>query len=257
MGFDGIWLVLGFAAFLAGFVDAVVGGGGLVQIPALFSALPSTFPATLLATNKVSSLVGTFSAAVQYARRVRVPLVLAGPGALFALIGAAFGAASVAHLPGDFLRPFVLVMLVLVAVYTFVKKDFGAGKDSRAVGSSRDVWAVCGIGLVIGFYDGFFGPGTGSFMIFLLVRFVGLDFLHASATSKVLNVATNLAALAYFSTSVEVLWKLGLLMAACNLVGALSGSALAIRHGAGFVRKIFLGVVVALICKMSYDLFVQ
>lgn len=247
-----LWMV-GFAAFVAGFVDAVVGGGGLVQIPALFAAYPSALPATLFGTNKIASIVGTSSAALQYARRVRIPWRIALPGALFALVGAWYGARAVAWMPVEHVRPLVLVLLILVAIYTFVRKDFGTATSSGRQ-SRRDVLTTVFIATAVGFYDGFFGPGTGSFFIFLLVRFVSLDFLHASATAKILNVATNLAALAFFTGNVALLWQVGIVMALCNLAGALIGSRLALRHGAAFVRTIFLGVVSVLILKMAFDL---
>ncbi len=153
------------------------------------------------------------------------------------------------------MRPFVLALLVMVAIYTFVRKDFGTG-ENRSRHDARDVIMAVGIGAVIGFYDGLFGPGTGSFLIFLFVRFVSLDFLHASATAKVVNVSTNLGAIAYFAASVEILWLLGVTMAVCNLCGAIIGSRVALKHGSGFVRYMFLGVVTVLILKMSYDLAV-
>ncbi len=250
---DALLIALGFAAFCAGFVDAVVGGGGLIQIPALFAAFPSTLPATLFGTNKLASIVGTASAAVQYARRVAIPWGVAGPGALAALVGAWFGARAVAWFPPDILRPVILLLLVLVAIYTFMRKDLGATSRERAHGTAAVAIAVA-VGGVIGFYDGFFGPGTGSFFIFLLVRFLGMDFLRASVTAKILNVATNLAAIGFFAFNVELLWRLGVVMAVCNLSGAVVGSRLALRHGAGFVRRMFLFVVSVLIAKLAYDL---
>ena len=252
---DLLLLMLGLGAFFAGFVDAVVGGGGLIQIPALFSAYPGTLPATLFGTNKIASVVGTSSAAIQYARRVAIPWRIALPGALAAFIGSWFGARAVAHLPSDFLRPLILGLLIVVAVYTFLKKDLGSVSNEKVHGG-RAIALALAIGGSIGFYDGFFGPGTGSFLIFLFVRLLGMDFLRASVTAKILNVATNVAAIAFFSLNVEILWKVGAVMAACNLTGAVVGSRLAIRHGAGFVRKMFLGVVTALIAKMAYDLLV-
>lgn len=251
--FEALFLVLGAAAFFAGFVDAVVGGGGLVQIPALFAVYPSGQVATLLATNKVASIVGTSSAAIQYALRVRIPWGIALPGALAALMGAWFGARAVAYLPSELLRPLVLVLLVIVAIYTFAKKDFGQSSTARRR-RAVEVPVALAIGGVIGFYDGFFGPGTGSFLLFLFVRVLGLDFLRASVTAKIVNVATNFSALSFFVLNVEVLWKLGVLMACCNLLGAVTGSRMALKHGAGFVRKMFLGVVVALIAKLAFDL---
>lgn len=250
---DFLILMLGMGAFIAGLVDAVVGGGGLIQIPALFSAYPGTLPATLFGTNKIASVVGTSSAAIQYARRVAIPWRIALPGAVAALVGSWFGARAVAHLPSDVLRPLILLLLVVVAIYTFLKKDLGAVSRESAH-DGRAVALAGAIGGVIGFYDGFFGPGTGSFLIFLFVRLLGMDFLRASVTAKILNVATNLAAIAFFSLNVEILWKVGAVMAVCNLSGAVVGSRLAIRHGAAFVRKMFLGVVIALIAKMSFDL---
>lgn len=249
---DLIFLVLGVAAFFAGFVDAVVGGGGLIQIPALFAAFPSTSPATLFGTNKVASIVGTTSAALQYGRRVAIPWSVALPGAVAALIGAWYGAKAVAYLPPTILRPLILLLLVLVAVYTFVRKDLGSVSREGEHGR-RSAIVASAIGGVVGFYDGFFGPGTGSFLIFLFIRCLGMDFLRASVTAKILNVATNLAAISFFAGNVEIMWKLGLTMALCNLIGALVGSRTALRHGTGFVRKMFLGVVSVLIAKLAYD----
>lgn len=251
--FEVVYLFLALAAFGAGYVDAVVGGGGLIQTPALLAAFPNTAPATLFGTNKVASIVGTTSAAIQYARRVRVPWRLALPGALAALIGSWFGAKAVTYLPPEMIRPFVLILLILVAVYTFIKKDFGTA-NSPPRETRSDVFRILLIGVGIGFYDGFFGPGTGSFFIFLFVRFLAMDFLRASVTAKILNVATNLAAISYFALNVEIMWLLGATMAIANLSGAILGSRMAIRHGAGFVRRVFLVVVSALVLKMTYDL---
>lgn len=252
---DLLFVVLGLAAFSAGFVDAVVGGGGLIQIPALFAAFPATAPATLFGTNKVASIVGTTSAALQYSRRVAIPWRVALPGALAALIGAWYGAKAVAYLPPTVLRPLILVLLLLVAVYTFMRKDLGA-VSREGVHGRRSAVVALAIGGIIGFYDGFFGPGTGSFLIFLFIRFLGMDFLRASVTAKILNVATNFAAIGFFASNVEILWKLGLIMAVCNLSGAIIGSRTALRHGTGFVRKMFLCVVSVLIAKLAYDTFV-
>ncbi|NMF87954.1 sulfite exporter TauE/SafE family protein [Aromatoleum petrolei] len=255
---DSEWLFAGLslAAFFAGVVDAVVGGGGLIQIPALFSAFPHGSPATLFGTNKLSSVVGTTSAAIQYGRRVAIPWRVALPGAVAAFIGSWFGARTVAYLSPELLRPLVLGLLILVAIYTFRRKDFGTGSDLLGDGRGPVLTAV-GIGAVIGFYDGFFGPGTGSFLIFLFVRLLGMDFLRASVSAKILNVSTNVAAILFFASSVELLWAIAAVMAACNLAGALVGSRLAIRHGAGFVRKMFLAVLCVLIGKMAYDLVMR
>jgi uncharacterized membrane protein YfcA len=148
----------------------------------------------------------------------------------------------------------VLVLLIAVAAYTFVRKEFGSNPHAATLTTSRAATIAFAIGGTLGFYDGFFGPGTGSFLIFLFVRFLGMDFLHASASAKILNVATNFAALAYFVPNVPVLWTLAAIMAGCNLLGALLGSRLALRHGVGFVRTLFLVVVAALIVKLAFDI---
>jgi uncharacterized membrane protein YfcA len=251
--FDPVFLLLGATAFFAGLVDSMVGGGGLIQIPALFAVFPSGLPATLFGTNKLASIVGTTSAAMQYARRVAIPWHIALPGAIAALIGSWWGARAVAHFSPAALKPLVLVLLILVATYTFIRKDFG-GTTSEMIEGRRARLLAIAIGGIVGFYDGFFGPGTGSFLIFLFVRLLGMDFLRASVTAKILNVATNLAAIGFFALNVPLLWTVGLVMALGNLAGALVGSRLALRHGAAFVRKAFLVVVCALIGKMVFDL---
>ncbi len=251
-----LFVVLGLAALFAGFVDAVVGGGGLIQLPALFAAFPAAMPATLFGTNKLASIVGTGSAAIQYGRRVRIPWRVAAPGALAALIGSWYGAKAVAFLDPAILRPLILLLLVLVAIYTFVRKDLGAVSTEPEHGA-RSVLLALAIGFGIGFYDGFFGPGTGSFLIFLFIRLLGMDFLRASVSAKILNVATNVAAIAYFVGNVELLWALAAVMAVCNLSGAVLGSRMALRHGTGFVRKMFLGVVLVLIARLAYDTFLR
>lgn len=256
MEVDFLYVALGLAALFAGFVDAIVGGGGLIQLPALFTAFPGTLPATLFGTNKLASIVGTASAALQYGRRVAIPWRLAGPGALAALVGSWYGAKAVAYLDPAILRPLILALLVLVAIYTFIKKDLGSVSREPEHGA-RSLALALAIGGGIGFYDGFFGPGTGSFLIFLFIRLLGMDFLRASVSAKIVNVATNVAAIAFFVGNVELLWKLAAVMAACNLTGAMIGSRLALRHGSGFVRKMFLAVVGVLIARLTYDTFLR
>ena len=256
MDIDFIFFALGLAALFAGFVDSIVGGGGLIQLPALFTAFPGTTPATLFGTNKLASIVGTTSAAIQYSRRVAIPWRVAGPGALAALVGSWYGAKAVAYLDPAILRPLILVLLVLVAAYTFLRKELGAVSNEPEHGTRSAMLAVV-IGGGIGFYDGFFGPGTGSFLIFLFIRFLGMDFLRASVSAKILNVATNLAAIGFFVGNVELMWKLAAVMAVCNLTGSIIGSRMALKHGTGFVRKMFLGVVLVLIARLTYDTFLR
>jgi len=242
------------AAFAAGLIDAVVGGGGLIQIPALFSVLPQASPATVFGTNKLASIFGTASAAVRYARRIDVPWRAALPAAFSAFALSYFGAMTVTLLPKEWLRPLVLLLLVVVTAYTYAKKNLGAVDQRRTHGRKDMLLAAC-FGGVIGFYDGFFGPGTGSFLIFMFVRFFGLDFLRASVSAKIVNAATNLAALLFFGANAHVLVATGLAMAVFNIGGSLLGSHLAIRHGAGFVRRVFLGVAGVLIVKFAWDTF--
>jgi len=246
------YLLLAVAAFFAGLVDAVVGGGGLIQVPVLFSALPREVPATLLGTSKLAGVFGTSAAAVNYARRVRVAWSAAAPAALAAFALSFLGAWTVTRIPGDFFRSLLPIVLLAVAIYTFKKKDFGAVHAPIHSGHMEKLVAV-GMGACIGFYDGFFGPGTGSFLMFLFVRFFGFDFLSASAAAKVVNVACNIAALLWFGYSGHLLWQLGLMMALCQVAGSLVGTRLAIRHGSGFVRKLFLVVVSLLILKTGWD----
>jgi uncharacterized protein len=250
------YLFLGAAAMLAGLIDAVVGGGGLIQIPALFSTLPEVAPATLLGTNKLAGVWGTGAAAVNFARRVRVHWSTAVPAALAAFALAFVGAFTVTKISPDFLRKLLPFVLIAVAIYTFKKKDLGSIHAPLHEGMKERVFAIA-IGGCIGFYDGFFGPGTGSFLVFLFVRFFGFDFLGASAVAKVVNVACNLSALLWFGYSGHLIWQMGAMMAICNVSGSLVGSRLAIKHGSGFVRKLFLLVVSALILKTGYDAFLK
>jgi uncharacterized membrane protein YfcA len=250
------YLVLGVAAFAAGLVDAVVGGGGLIQLPALFTMLPNTAPATLVGTSKLAGIFGTSVAAVSYARRVAIAWTVAAPAAIAALVFSFCGAYTVTKVSPDFLRGALPAVLLLVAIYTFAKKDFGSVHAPLHSGAKEQTLALL-IGAGIGFYDGFFGPGTGSFLVFLFVRVFGFDFLGASAVAKIVNVACNFAALVWFGYSGHLLWQLGLLMAVCQIGGSVIGTRLAMKHGSGFVRKLFLVVVSVLIVKTGYDAWIK
>jgi uncharacterized protein len=245
-----------FASALAGFVDSIVGGGGLILLPALFSAYPSAAPATLFGTNKSASVWGTAFATWQYSRRVQVSWAALLPAAALAMTGSFVGAWLVTLISPEFLRRLLPVVLLAVLVYTLVRKDMGRDHTPRFHGSA-EIWATCTIGLTIGFYDGFFGPGTGSFFVFLLVRWLGYDFLNASVAAKLLNLSSNIAALVLFTLKGHVWWHLALPMAMANVAGSLLGTRMALQHGAGFVRGMFIVVVSALICKTSYDAFLR
>jgi hypothetical protein len=240
------------AALVAGWVDAVVGGGGLVQLPALLIGLPAAGPAQVLATNKLSSVAGTATAALTYARRVRPDLRTAAPMALTALAGAAGGAACATLLPQRVFRPLVLVLIVGVGIHTLRRPDLGRAHaphpDPRR---HRTVALAAGAG--IGFYDGIFGPGTGSFLVFVLVGVLGYGFLEASALAKITNLATNAGALLVFVPRGAPLWHLGLLMATANVAGGYLGARTAAARGSGFVRAVFLCVVAVLIVRLGWD----
>jgi uncharacterized membrane protein YfcA len=245
-------VLLAVAAFLAGLVDAVVGGGGLIQIPAMFAVYPHQVPATLMGTNKLAAIFGTAVAAVKYARRVQVAWSTAAPAAVAAFALSFVGAWTVTRVPGEMVRSLLPLILIAVAVYTFKKKDLGAVHAPRHTGTAERMLALL-VGAAIGFYDGFFGPGTGSFLLFLFVRFFGFDFLSASAAAKVVNVACNISALIWFGYSGHLIWQLGAMMAVCQIGGSLLGTRLALKHGSGFVRKLFLVVVSVLIVKTLVD----
>jgi uncharacterized membrane protein YfcA len=247
-------IILGAAAFLAGLIDAVVGGGGLIQTPALFSLFPQAAPATLLGTSKFAGIWGTAAAATSYARRVKIRWATAAPAAAAAFLLSFLGAYTVTKVPPDLVRKMLPFLLVLVAVYTYAKKDFGQHHTPQHTGNKEKVLAVL-VGGGIGFYDGFFGPGTGSFLVFMFVRFFGFDFLSASAAAKVVNVACNLAALFLFSYTGHILWQVGAVMAVCNILGSVTGTRLAITRGLPFVRRLFLFVVSGLVLKTAYDAF--
>ena len=252
VGIEQVLLLCAFAV-LAGALDAVVGGGGLVQLPALLVVLPQAPVVSLLGTNKLASVVGTASAAVAYNRRVAVDRATAAWMAGSAFAGSALGALLATSVDGDVLEPLVLVALVAVLAYTLRRPSLGEVELLRMQPRAQRGVAIAG-GAGIGFYDGLVGPGTGSFLVFLLVGAVGLSFLHASATAKVVNTMTNLAALALFALGGHVLWGLGAAMAVSNLAGSQVGARVAVRRGSAWVRRVFVVVVSALVLRLAYDL---
>jgi uncharacterized membrane protein YfcA len=247
---SGLLLVLA-AAFAAGLIDAMVGGGGLIQLPALFGVFSNTSPPVLLGTSKVSSICGTTSAVYRYAQRVAIPWRALLPLAALVLIAALGGAKLATVVSPDLFRPLVPIMLLTVLIYMVRRKDLGDQHAPRDFAGSHHVAGMTLLGAV-GFYDGFFGPGTGSFLMFIFIRFYGYDFLHASAAARVLNVATNIAALSYFAFRGYVLWPLGAGMAVCSVAGSFIGTKLALRGGSALVRKIFIVVVSALILRTAW-----
>lgn len=256
LAFPDPWIVvlLCLAAMAAGWVDAVSGGGGLLQLPALLVAMPDSPPVEALGTNKASSIMGTAAAATTYLRRARPDVRTALPMAVAAFIGAACGALIASHVPADAFRPVIVVLLIAVWVWTLLSPAMGMEQSLRWQGHRRHYVIAIVAGLAIGVYDGMLGPGTGSFLLIVLVAGLGYSFLNASATAKIVNLGTNLAALIVFAIGGSVLWALGLLMGVFNVAGAVIGARMAIRRGSGFVRVVFLAVVGVLILRLAWDL---
>lgn len=244
------------AAFLAGFVDAVAGGGGLIQLPALLLVLPQQTIPMLFGTNKMSSICGTAVATVQYAKRVpiRWPSILPSALAAFAFSGiGAWTIRSFSTAKPEILKPLILVLLVAVALQTAFKREQGEVHQPR-MKAGRERLAGLLLGATIGFYDGFFGPGTGSFLLIAFVSLFGFDFLNATASAKVLNLATNLAAVLYFGSTGNILWEFALPMGACNIAGAHIGTRLTLLKGNRFVRAFFLAVIALLILRFGWEI---
>jgi uncharacterized protein len=244
------YLLLALAGLFAGFVDAVVGGGGLVQLPALVVAFPGAAPVQVLATNKLAGTCGTSVSSLTYYRRVRPDPGTFIPLMVVAFLGSAAGAVVASHIPESAFDPIILVALVVVGAYVLLKPDLGRVTELRFAGHRHTIAASLA-GLVIGFYDGALGPGTGSFFVFTLVGFLGYAFLEASAKARMANWATNLAALCVFVPQDAVLWRVGLVMGACNLVGGYLGARVAVSRGARFVRIFFIVVVSAFVVRIG------
>ena len=248
-----LWLLCAFSV-VAGFVDAVVGGGGLIQLPAILILMPGVPFPTLLGTNKLASMFGTSVAVYRYTRHVAVDWSTVLPATVAAFACAFLGSRAVSLLNPAVLRPLILTLLVAVAIYVFVVRDLGLIHQPKHT-PHKARWLGVLIGAVLGFYDGFFGPGMGSFLIFAFVGIFGFDFLSASASAKAVNLATNVASVIYFAGTGQMLYATGLAMAACNVVGAIIGARLAIAKGSKFVRVFFLVIVGALIAKLAHTMW--
>ncbi|RVX40690.1 hypothetical protein EDD27_3107 [Nonomuraea polychroma] len=246
-------LVLLVAAAGAGWVDAVVGGGGLLQLPAIMITGMPTVEA--MATNKLSSVFGTTSAAVAYARSTKVDRQVAIPGAALAVLSAGLGAWAAAAISAEVLRPAVMVVLLAVAAFVTLRPSFGAVPRPHLRTDARVLAAVAVAGVGIAFYDGIMGPGTGTFLIIAFTTILGLDFVSASASAKIINIGTNVGALVVFGLQGHVQWALGLGMAVCNVAGAQVGARMALKRGAAFVRIVLLCVVAAMVVRLGWQQF--
>lgn len=254
MDFEHALIALGFFAFCGGLIDAAVGGGGLIQLPALLHALPQYSLATVFGTNKLAVLAGNISSIFTYIKRIKIVWKLMLPTMISAFVFAFFGAISVSLVPKKFMEYIVLFILVVMAIYTFSKKDLGRVHSNIQCGKKEVLLGIL-FGGLIGFYDGVFGPGSGSLLLFIFVKYFGFDFLNASASAKLVNLGTFSAALMFFIPSGNVLWTIGGVVGACNIAGSLTGVFLALRYGSGFIRIFFLILLLFLIGRMGVSIF--
>lgn len=247
-------ILLCVVAFLAGFIDAVVGGGGLIQTPVGLILLPNLPVSTVIGTLKLPSFSGTFFAAVQYLKNVVIHWRLLILMMILAVPSAFLGSTLLTYVSNDFMKPLLLVILSLLFVYTFAKKNFGQ-KMERNQSARKQIFNAVLISIIVGFYDGFIGPGTGSFLVLAFIALVGFDFLHASANAKMVNLATNFGSICLFAIKGKIIWHIALPMAVCNGLGGLVGAKLAISKGNKFIRIFFLIVVIGTLIRFAYDVF--
>ena len=246
--------ILCIAAFTAGFVDAIVGGGGLIQLPIALVLLPSFPVASVVGSLKIPSFSGTAFAAFQYIKKVKLQWKLLLMMMLLATISAYAGSSLLTVVHNSFMKPVLLVVLSIVAVYTYTKKNFGQ-HISKELSNGRRIFYAILISIIIGFYDGFIGPGTGSFLILAFITIIGIDFLHASANAKMVNLATNAGSIALFLIKGTIIWSVAIPMAICNALGGIAGAKLAIHKGNKFIRIFFLIVVIGTLIRFAYDVF--
>ena len=241
-------------SFIAGFIDAIVGGGGLIQLPALLINMPNQPLLTLFGTNKIAALAGTSVAAYQYSKRIKFDYKLLITISFFSFVASFLGAKAVSFIKVEKLKPIILIILILIAIYTFIKKDLGSVQTKQLARNKQILFGSI-IGIGVGFYDGFFGPGTGSFFVLGFVVILGFEFVNASAYSKIINCMTNISALIVFIKNGDYILEIAILMSVFNIVGSLIGSRIALKKGNGFVRIIFLVIVSIMILRYGYDVF--
>ena len=249
-----ILIFLCLASFSAGFVDAIVGGGGLIQTPVALILLPNHAVSTIIGSLKIPAFSGTSFAAFQYLKKVEMNWKLLILMSVIAFASAFTGSTLLTYVSNDFMKPLLLVVLSLLAVYTFVKKNFGQHQEKTMSLKQQIIYAVI-ISLTVGFYDGFIGPGTGSFFVVAFISLLGFDFLHASANAKMVNLATNFGSICLFVLKGKIIWAIAIPMAVCNALGGFIGAKLAIAKGNGFIRVFFLIVVIGTLIRFGYDVF--
>jgi uncharacterized membrane protein YfcA len=248
-------LLLCIAAFLAGFVDAIVGGGGLIQLPAALVILPHVPVASVIGSLKIPAFSGTAIAAWQYSKKVSINWILLAVICTLAFLASYSGSYLLSHVSNSFMKPVLVVVLTAVAIYTYTKKDFGQHDEEKVLSKRKQLQLAIFISLVIGFYDGFIGPGAGSFFILAFIALLHFDFLHASAHAKMVNLATNLGSVTLFLVKGLLIWKIALPMAAANMLGGFLGARLAIAKGNRFIRTFFLVVIVGILLRFCYSVF--
>lgn len=249
-----IVILLCIAAFIAGFIDAIVGGGGLIQTPVGLILLPNFSVATVIGTLKVPAFSGTSFAAFQYLKKVEMNWKLLIVMMLLAFPSAFLGSTLLTCVNNDFMKPLLLVVLSLLVVYTYAQKNFGQQIVKTQSARTQIFYAVL-ISFVVGFYDGFIGPGTGSFLVLAFISLMGFDFLHASANAKMVNLATNFGSICLFILKGKIIWTIAVPMAFCNALGGWTGAKLAINKGNKFIRIFFLIVVIGTLIRFAYDVF--
>jgi hypothetical protein len=249
-----VLILLCLAAFLAGFIDAIVGGGGLIQTPMGMILLPNLPVATIIGSLKIPSFSGTFFAAIQYLKKIEMNWKLLLIMIVLAVPSAFLGSTLLVYMSNDFMKPLLLVILSLLFIYTYVKKNFGIHADKSHSTKKQLFYAVL-ISFFIGFYDGFIGPGTGSFLVLAFVIVLGFDFLQASANAKMVNLATNFGSICLFIIKGKIIWTIAIPMAICNAFGGYVGAKLAINKGNKFIRIFFLIVVLGTLFRFAFDVF--
>ena len=251
-----IIILLCVASFFAGFVDAIVGGGGLIQTPISLLLLPKIPVANIIGSLKIPGISGTSFAAFQYLKKVKINWKQIFPMLVLSCAMSFLGSYLMTLVKNDFMKPILILVLVFVAIYTFFKKDFGQAVFKEVSERNIIIFGLL-ISLFIGFYDGFIGPGTGSFLVLALISILGYDFLNASANAKIINIATNIGSILFFVLRGKIIWAIAIPMAFCNAFGGWLGAKTALKKGNGFIRIFFLIVVIGTLLRLSYDVFLK
>lgn len=249
-------VLLGLAMFSAGFVDAIAGGGGLIQTPAMLLSLPDKDPVSVVATSKLAAFFGTTTAAIQYRKSIKTDLRLLVVMVIPAFIGACFGSLMASRISPESFKSSIFFMMIAIFIYTLIKPDLGKVQIEKH--SPRTLKVIGAIAAtLIGFYDGLIGPGTGTMLMIALVAIMGFAFVGASAIAKVVNATTNLASIIVIGFKLGIFWELGLVLGVANLLGGFMGSHMAIKKGSSFIRIFYLIVTALLILRLGYSLYIE